>query len=75
MTMEQLILVLQQFRPDQRVVVPGQEFGMSDVGEVLSRRFSFYVGPDPAWGNWIPHLLRRADLHRERCAADRQTSS
>jgi hypothetical protein len=48
-------------------VVPGQEFGMADVDEVGSRRFSFYFGDDPAWGNWIPHLLRRKDLHRERC--------
>ncbi len=67
MTVQQLIVILQQFRPDQRVVVPGQEFGMADVGEVASRRFSFYFGDDPAWGNWIPHLLRRKDLHRERC--------
>jgi hypothetical protein len=67
MTVEQLIVALQHFRPDQRVVVPGQEFGMADVGEVMSRQFSFYFGDDPAWGNWIPHLLRRKDLYRERC--------
>jgi hypothetical protein len=67
MTVERLIVVLQQFRPNQRVVVPGQEFGMADVGEVQSARFSFYFGDDPAWGNWIPHLLRRNDHLRERC--------
>jgi hypothetical protein len=67
MTVQQLIVILQQFRPDQRVLVPGQEFGMADVGEVAPRRFSFYSGADPAWGNWIPFLLRRTDLHRERC--------
>jgi len=66
MTVEQLIVVLQQFRPDQRVVVPGREFGMADVGEVVSRRFSFYLGGDDAMGNWMPHLLRN-DRHRERC--------
>jgi hypothetical protein len=66
-TVEQLITALSQYPPDRRVVVPGQEFGFADVGDVQSRRFSFYFGSDPAWGNWIPHLLRRADLHREQC--------
>jgi len=66
-TVEQLITALCRYPPDRRVVVPGQEVGLSDVGDVRSRRFSFYYGPDPAWGNWIPQLLRRADLHREQC--------
>jgi hypothetical protein len=71
MTVEQLIVVLQQFHPDRGVVVPGQEFGLADVGDVLSRRLSFYYGGGLAWGNWIPHLLHRADLHRERCVVIR----
>jgi hypothetical protein len=66
-TVEQLITVLCQYPPARRVVVPGQEFGLSDVGDVQSRRFSSYYGADAAWGNWIPHLLRRAGLHREQC--------
>lgn len=37
------------------------------MGDVQSRRLSFYYGSDPAWGNWIPYLLRKADLHREQC--------
>lgn len=40
---------------------------MSDVGDVASRRLSFWHGGDGDMGNWIPHLLRRTDLHRERC--------
>jgi hypothetical protein len=67
MTVEQLITALSQYPPDRRVVVPGQEFGSSDVGDVQSRRFSFYYGDDPAWGNWVRHLLRKSDLHREQC--------
>ena len=67
MTVEQPITALSQYPPDRRVVVPGQEFGLSDVGDVSSRRFSFWHGADPDMGNWIPHLLRRADLHREPC--------
>jgi hypothetical protein len=66
-TVEQLITALSQYPPDRRVVVPGQEFGLSDVGDVQARRFSFYYGDAPDWGNWIPHILRRADLHREQC--------
>jgi hypothetical protein len=66
MTVQQLITILQQFSPERRVLVPGRKLGMADVGEVTSRRFSFYFGADPAWGNWIPRLLRRKDLHPER---------
>jgi hypothetical protein len=33
MTVAQLIVVLQQFHPDRRVLVPGQEFGLADVGD------------------------------------------
>ena len=40
-TVEQLITALSQYPPDRRVVVPGQEFGLSDVGDVQSCRFSF----------------------------------
>jgi hypothetical protein len=50
MTVQQLIVVLQQFRPDRRVLVPGQEFGMADVGDVQSRRFSSWHGGDDAMG-------------------------
>jgi hypothetical protein len=67
MTVEQLITALRQYPPDRRVVVPGQEFGLSDVGDVASRRLAFSFCGDEAMGNWIPHLLRRADMHRERC--------
>jgi hypothetical protein len=66
-TAEQLMTALSQYPPDRRVVVPGQEWGPSDVGEVQSRRLSFYHGADPAWDNWIGRLLRRKDLHREQC--------
>ncbi len=71
MTVEQLVTALSQYPPGRRVIVPGQEFGLSDVGTVESRRFSFYHGADPDWGNWIPRLLRRAGLHREQCVVIR----
>jgi hypothetical protein len=66
-TVEQLITALCQFPPDRRVVVPGQEWGLADVGDVSSRRLAYWPPPDAEWGCWIPRLLHRADLRRERC--------
>jgi hypothetical protein len=63
MTVEQLIMVLSQFPSDRRVLVLGQEFGLSDVGGVASCRLSFTWCDDPAMGNWIsqpPASSRRA---------------
>jgi hypothetical protein len=67
MTVEQLITALCAYPPDRRVVVPGQEFGLSDIGDVASRRLAFaYCGSEDR-GDWMPYLLRRADMHRESC--------
>jgi hypothetical protein len=46
----------------------GQERGLSDVGDVASRRLAFSPAWDLDMGCWIPHLLRRSDMHREQCA-------
>jgi hypothetical protein len=59
-TVEQLITALCQFPPGRRVVVPGQEFGLSDVGDVVSRRLAFSPSWDATMGCWIPHLLHWA---------------
>jgi hypothetical protein len=56
-TVEQLITAVCQFPPARRVVVPGQEFGLSNVGEVSSRRPAFSPVWDPAVRWWIPHLF------------------
>jgi hypothetical protein len=68
MTVEQLITALCQFPPDRRVVVvAAQEFGFADVGDLVSRRLAYARTWDIEHGPWIPHLLHRADLRRERC--------
>jgi hypothetical protein len=67
MTVEQLIAALCQFPPDRRVVIPGQEWGLSDVGDVASRRLAYSPCWDAAMGCWIPHRLHRADIRREQC--------
>jgi hypothetical protein len=67
MTVEQLITVLCQFPPGRRVVVPGQEWGLSEIGDVASRRLTFSPAWDPEMGCWISHLLHRADMRREQC--------
>jgi hypothetical protein len=67
MTVEQLINVLDKFPLERRVVVRGQEWGLSDVGDVGSRRLAFSPVGDPNMGCWMPRLLHREDMHRERC--------
>ena len=67
MTVEQLITALCQFPPDRRVLLPAQEFGFADVGDLASRRFAYSRPWDIEQGCWIPHLLHRTDLRRERC--------
>jgi hypothetical protein len=66
-TVDELITVLCQFPPDRRVVVPGQEWGLADVGDISSRRLAFSYSGDEDMGCWIPHLLRRPDMPREQC--------
>lgn len=67
MTVEQLITVLCGHSSERRVVVRGQEWGLSDVGDVQSCRLAFAPAPCPDLGCWMPHLLHRTDMHRERC--------
>jgi hypothetical protein len=64
MTVKQLIAMLSQLPPHDRVVVPGQAWGEADVGDVASRRYAFWHGTDPAMGNWIRW---RRGLCQERC--------
>jgi hypothetical protein len=66
-TVEQLITTLFQFPPGRRVVVPGQEWGLSDIGHVASRRLALSPAWDRDMGCWIPHLLRCRELPRELC--------
>jgi hypothetical protein len=66
-TVEQLITALCQYPPDRRVVIPGQEWGLSDIGDVFSRRLSYSRPWDTTMGCWMQYLLRRADLRREQC--------
>jgi hypothetical protein len=53
-TVDQLITVLCQFPPDRRVVVSGQEWCLSDVGDISSRRLAFSFSGDKGLGCWIP---------------------
>jgi hypothetical protein len=67
MTVEQLITALCQYPPECRVVVPGQEFGLCDVGDVVSAHLSFWETGYAEAGCWIPDSRRRAERCRERC--------
>ena len=68
MTVGQLRDILAKLDPALRVLIPGQEWGWSDLARADSRTVSFApIDERPDMGAWTTERLGDADVPRERC--------
>jgi hypothetical protein len=68
MTVGHLRDLLSKLDPEQRVLIPGQEWGWADLGRVSRRTVAFApVEERPDMGTWITQRLDAPDAPCERC--------
>jgi hypothetical protein len=68
MTADRLRAALEQFDATLRILIPGQEWGWSDIGGLTVRTLSFAPIVDrPDMGAWITQRHDAPEAARERC--------
>ena len=67
MIVSDLIAALNRRPPTRRVVIPGQEWGWSDLAGVHSQVLTFAPTPWPDMGAWVADYRRDLKYHHERC--------
>ena len=67
MIVSDLIAALSRRAPDRRIVIPGQEWGWSDLAGVHAQFLTFAPLGHPVQGAWVAEYSRDLARHHERC--------